>query len=52
VINALFIANDAKGLVTLARKETDPTLKKSIVGRLSIMKSKDATDYLLELLNK
>lgn len=52
VINALFLAQDAKGLVTLARKETDPTLKKAIVSRLSIMKSPDATAYLLELLNK
>ena len=52
VINALFQANDAKGLVTLARKETDPTMKKAIVSRLSIMKSPDATAYLLELLNK
>lgn len=52
VINALFQSNDAKGLVILARKETDPTLKKSIVSRLSVMKSPYATAYLLELLNK
>ncbi len=52
VINALFISNDAKALVTLARKETDPEMKKKIVSELSIMKSPDATAYLLELLNK
>jgi tetratricopeptide (TPR) repeat protein len=52
VINALAMTNDAKALVTIARKETDPTLKKSIVSKLSIMKSPDATAYLLELLNK
>ena len=52
VINALFLANDAHGLVTLARKETNPELKKAIISQLSIMNSKEATDYLMEILNK
>jgi HEAT repeat protein len=52
VINALFLSGDAKGLVMLARKETDPNMKKQIVSKLSIMGSKDATDYLMEILNK
>ena len=52
VINALFLSGDAKGLVALARKETDPNMKKMIVSKLSIMGSKDATDYLMEILNK
>jgi HEAT repeat protein len=52
VINALFQAGDAKAMVTLARKETDPTLKKTIVSQLANMQSPDATAYLLELLNK
>jgi HEAT repeat protein len=52
VIGALFISNDAKALVTLAKKETDPEMKKKIVSELSVMKSPDATAYLLELLNK
>ena len=50
VVNALFIQNNAKALVDLARAEKNPDMKKEIVSRLSIMKSKDATDYLLELL--
>jgi HEAT repeat protein len=50
VVNALFIQNNAKGLVDLARAEKNPEMKKEIVSKLSIMKSKDATDYLLELL--
>jgi HEAT repeat protein len=50
VINALFLQNNAAALVSLARNEKSPELKKSIVSKLSIMKSKDATDYLLELL--
>ena len=52
VINALFLSGDAKGLVALARKETDPNMKKAIVSKLSIMGSKDATDYLMEILSK
>lgn len=52
VINALFIQGNAKVLVALARKETDPAMKREIVNKLSIMNSKDATDYLLEILNK
>lgn len=52
VINSLYRANDADALVALARKETDPTLKKTLVARLSTMHSKVATDYLVELLSK
>jgi HEAT repeat protein len=49
-INALFLQNNAKMLVELARAEKDVQLKKEIVAKLSIMHSKDATDYLMELL--
>jgi HEAT repeat protein len=52
VIQALFIQNNAESLVALARKEQDPAMKKEIVQKLSLMHSKVATDYLLELLNK
>ena len=50
VVNALFIQNNAAALVGLARAEKNPEMKKEIVSRLSVMKSKEATDYLLELL--
>jgi hypothetical protein len=50
VINGLFLQNNGSALVQLARTEKDQELKKSIVSRLSIMHSKEATDYLLELL--
>jgi HEAT repeat protein len=52
VISALFIAGDAKALVDLARKETNPEMKKKIVSQLALMNSKEATDYLMEILNK
>jgi HEAT repeat protein len=53
VINALFVQNNAESLVAIARKETDPALKRDIVSKLSNMtKSKVAMDYLMEILNK
>ena len=52
VVDALFIAGDARALVDMARKETDPGMRKRIVERLSRMKAKEATDYMLELINK
>jgi tetratricopeptide (TPR) repeat protein len=52
VINGLFIQGNAKALVDIARKETDQQLKKELVSRLATMKSKEATDYLMEIINK
>jgi len=52
VIQGLFLQGNAKKLVELARKETNPELKRQIVQQLSIMGSKDATDFMMELLNK
>ena len=52
IIHALFIQGDAHDLVTLARKETNVEMKKELVHSLSIMGSKEANDYLIELLNK
>jgi tetratricopeptide (TPR) repeat protein len=49
-LDALFIQSNATGLVALARAEKNLELKKDIVSRLSHMKSKEATDYLMELL--
>ena len=52
VVDALFIQGDARALVDMARKETDPAMRKQIVERLSRMKAKEATDYMLEIINK
>jgi hypothetical protein len=52
IINALFIQQNAPALVDIARRENDPGLRKELVSRLSMMRSKEATDYLMELLNK
>jgi HEAT repeat protein len=52
VLNALFIQGNAKVLVSLARNEKDPALKKTAVEKLALMNSKEATDYMMELLQK
>jgi HEAT repeat protein len=52
VLNAYFIQNNATGLVTIARGEKDPELKKEAVSKLSLMHDKAATDYLMEILQK
>jgi HEAT repeat protein len=52
VVNALFIQENATALVALARKEQDQSMRKEIVSRLSNMRSKVATDYMIELLGK
>ena len=50
-INALFLQNNGRILVELARAEKDPQMKKEMVSKMSIMgKSKEVTDYLVELL--
>lgn len=51
-IQSLFVEGDASDLVALARKETNPEMKRRIVQQLSVMDSKEARDYMLELLNK
>jgi HEAT repeat protein len=50
VIEALFIQDNADALVAIARKESDPEMKRRIVEKLSLMHSKAATDYMMELL--
>jgi HEAT repeat protein len=49
---ALFLANDAQDLITLARAEKDMEMKKYLVQQLSIMHNPEATKYMLEILNK
>lgn len=51
IIQALGMQNSDVALVALARKEQDPALKREIVARLTHIKSKVATDYMLEILN-
>jgi tetratricopeptide (TPR) repeat protein len=52
VLNAFFLQGNARQLIEVARKETDPDLKRAAVQKLSLMNSKEATDFLMEILNK
>lgn len=51
-VEGLFLSGDAHDLVALARAEKNPELKQAIVSRLSLMHNKEATDYMMEILNK
>jgi hypothetical protein len=50
ILNGLAARGNGAVLVELARGEKDPALKREIVQRLTSMNSKEASDYLLELL--
>ncbi len=50
LIQGMFLQQNAKGLVELARRETNPDLKRDIVQQLSLIHSKEATDYMMEIL--
>jgi len=52
VIHALFLQNNVTALIAIARKETNPELKREAVQKLSLMRSKEATEFMMELLNK
>jgi hypothetical protein len=52
VLNAYFIQGNAGAIVAIARAEKDPGLKKTAVEKLSLMHSKEASDYMMEILQK
>ena len=52
VITAMFLRGAAKEMVAMARKETNPELKREWVQKLSLMDSPEVTKYMMEILNK
>jgi HEAT repeat protein len=52
ILHALATQDNAKTLVELAKKETNTDLKKYAVEQLSHMDSKEATEYLMSILNQ
>src|SRR6202162_2118816 len=52
VLNDYFLQGNAGAIVAIAKKENDPGLKKRAVEKLALMHSKEASDYLMELLQK
>ena len=49
-VQGLFISGNASALVQLARAEKDPSLRRELVSKLSLMNSREAVDYMMELL--
>lgn len=52
VLESLFVDGDAASLISIAKSEKDPSLKRRAVEKLSIMDTKEARDYMMELLNQ
>jgi HEAT repeat protein len=52
ILRALAMQDDAKDLIEVARKESDTDLKVYAVRQLSQMRSKEAQDYMMEILSK
>lgn len=50
VLQALFLQGNGKALVDLARSEGDPSRKAEIVKQMSLLHSKEVTDYMMEVL--
>lgn len=50
VLKSLFLQQNAKALIDLARAEKDPEMKRAIVRNLSLIDSKETTDYMMEIL--
>lgn len=52
VITALFLHGAGKEMVALARKETNPEMKRELIQKMSLMNSPEITEYMMEILNK
>lgn len=52
ILHSLRSQENVKALIEVARKESDPQLKREAVQMLSSMKNPEATEFLVELLNK
>jgi len=50
VIRSLFLQSNGKALIALARKEKNPALKREIISKLSLIRSDEVSEYLLEVL--
>jgi hypothetical protein len=52
VIEGLFVQDNARALIDLAKKETNRELKRDALQKLSVMNNKDAIDYMLQILDQ
>jgi HEAT repeat protein len=52
VIQGLFLQQNAKALIGLARKEKNPELKRDIISKLALIRSDEVSNYLMEVLKE
>ncbi len=52
ILNAFFLQGNCKELVSLGRDEKDPEMRKTAIEKLSLMKCKEGTDFMMEILSK
>lgn len=52
VIEALFVSGDSTQLIELAKKETDPKIKRRLVEKISLMGDKASRDYMIQILEQ
>ena len=52
IIEAFFLQNNARALIDLSKKETNPALKKSAMQKLSLMNNEEALQYMLQILEE
>jgi hypothetical protein len=50
ILKALFLQQNGKALVELARAEKDPGMKEEIVKKMALVHTKETTDYMMEVL--
>lgn len=51
-LDGLFIRGAAHEMIDLAKKETDVEAQKRLVSKLALMNNKEATDYMIQILEK
>ena len=49
-MNALFLQGNGKAMVELAKAETNPEVKRELVSRMATMRTKETTEYMMEIL--
>jgi HEAT repeat protein len=50
IIESMMIMDNAQGLISLLKQETDPKLRREMVQMLTVMDTEESSDYLFELL--
>jgi hypothetical protein len=52
IIEAFFLQNNARALIDLSKKESNPSLRKAALQKLSLMNDEEALQYMLQILEE